>query len=51
MELEQALKVLHIVKCDLLAYARDLSYTPSRREIGLAIEAVEEYLEEKKCGT
>ena len=46
MDLNQALKILHIVKCDTLGYARDLSYTPTRAEIGQAIEIVTDRLAE-----
>lgn len=45
MSLEQALNILHIVKCDTLGYCRDLSYTPTRQEVGKAIEIVEDYLD------
>lgn len=45
MDLEKALEILHIAKCDCLGYCRDLSYTPSRQEVGKAIEAVEDYIE------
>lgn len=44
MDFETAMNILHITKCDMLGYARDLSYTPSREEIGRAIEALEDYL-------
>lgn len=44
MNLNEALNILHIVKCDHLGYARDLSYTPTRQEIGRAIEVVEEWI-------
>lgn len=45
MDLQEALKILHIAKCDCLGYCRDLSYTPSRKEVGKAIEVVEDHLE------
>lgn len=45
MSLKDALIILQIVKCDFLGYARDLSYTPSKKEIGQAIQTVEEYFE------
>lgn len=44
MNLEEALKILHIVKCDNLSYARDLSYSPTPQEIGRAIEVVEDWI-------
>lgn len=45
MHLKKAMKVLHIVKCDNLHYCRDLSYTPTNKEIGEAIETVEQVIE------
>ena len=45
MTLEQALKILHIIKCDLLGYCRDLSYTPNKEEIRQAFDVVEEFVE------
>lgn len=45
MQLEEALKILHIVKCDNLHYCRDLSYTPTPQEIGCAIEVVENFID------
>lgn len=45
MDFETAMNILHIVKCDTLGYARDLSYTPTRVEVGKAIEAIEDFIE------
>lgn len=51
MDFETAMNILHITKCDMLGrcdilgYTRDPSYTPSREEIGRAIETLEAYLE------
>ena len=44
MPLEEAMRILHIVKFDNLHYCLDLSYTPTPQEIGRAIEAVENYI-------
>lgn len=48
MNLEKALEILHIVKCDCLGYARDLSYTPTREDVGKAIEVIEEEVKRTK---
>lgn len=45
MTLEEAMRVLHIVKCDLLGYARDLSYTPTKAEIQQAFDVMEAHIE------
>lgn len=51
MDFETAMNILHITKCDMLGrcdilgYTRDPSYTPSREEIGRAIETLEAYLD------
>lgn len=42
MTLKDALRILGVVKCDNLGYVRDLSYTPTPQEIGLAIEVIED---------
>ena len=47
MELEKAIQILHIVKCDLLGYARDLSYTPTKEDIRQAFDTMETYVESK----
>lgn len=44
MDLQKALEILEIVKCDNLGYARDLSYNPTPQEIGQAIETVMDLL-------
>ena len=44
MDINEALEILHIVKCDKLGYCRDLSKNPTDREIGQAIEAVEDHI-------
>lgn len=38
MSIDEAIKILEIVKCDNMGYCRDLSYTPQPEEIGEAIE-------------
>lgn len=48
MTLEQALRILHIVKCDLLGYARNLSYEPTKEEIRQAFDVVEGFVESHK---
>lgn len=45
MQLEQAMRILEIVRCDTMGYARDLSYTPTRQEVAKAIETIQEYVE------
>lgn len=44
MDINEALEILHIVKCDHLGYPRDLSKNPTHQEIGAAIEAVENHI-------
>lgn len=46
MNIDEALDILHIVKCNNLGYCQDLTAKePTKREIGLAIETVEKFLE------
>ncbi len=45
MTIEEALKILDIVKCDSLRYCRKLTYTPTPQDVGRAIEVVENYIE------
>lgn len=44
MDINTALEILHIVKCDNLGYCRDLSKNPTAQEIGHSIEAVEDHI-------
>lgn len=46
MSIEEALKILEIVKCDNLGYCRDLSFNPTRAQIGQAIETVLQLVEQ-----
>ena len=40
MSIDEAIRVLEIVKYDNMGYCRDLSYTPQPEETGEAIEVV-----------
>lgn len=44
MNINEALEILHIVKCDNLGYCRDLSKNPTPQQIGQAIETVEDHI-------
>jgi len=45
MELKKAMKILDVVMCDCLGYVNDLSCNPTKKEVGEAIQALENALE------
>ena len=46
MDINEALDILRIVKCDNLGHCRDLRKNPTPNEIGHAIEVVEAHIYE-----
>ncbi len=44
MTMQEAIKILEIVKWDKLGHYRDLSFTPTSKEIAQAIETVLQYI-------
>ena len=48
MNIEKALQILYIVKCDCFGYCRSLAYTPTHKEVGEAIEVLEREIEKRK---